>query len=217
MIRILIVDDQELMREGMAAILAVQEGLFVVGQAANGKEACAAVVELKPDLVLMDIRMPVMDGIDATQQIRQDCPATKVILLTTFDEEEYVVRGLALGASGYILKNTPTDQLTQAIKAVHSGNSWLAPSAMARVAANLSSSKSARQSQPNNSACLAILTERERDVLKLLKVGKTNREIAECLHLSEGTVRNHITRILDEIGAKHRTEAAVWAQTNLPD
>lgn len=215
MIRILIVDDQELVRQGMAAILAVQEGFFVVGQAANGREACATAVELKPDVVLMDIRMPIMDGVAATKQIGEQCPSTKVMLLTTFDDEEYVTQGLANGACAYILKNTPTDQLAQAIRTVHQGNSWLAPSAMTKVAAKLSRFASASESHHSDPACIELFTARELDVLKLLRSGKTNREIAEALHLSEGTVRNHITRILTQIGAKHRTEAAVWAQTHL--
>jgi DNA-binding NarL/FixJ family response regulator len=217
MIRVLIVDDQELVRQGMAAILAAQEGFFVAGQAANGKEACAAALELKPDVVLMDIRMPVMDGIAATQQICQQRPQTKVMLLTTFDDEEYIVQGLSNGAAAYILKNTPTDQLTQAIKAVHQGNSWLGQSAMAKVASKLSAMHATPPAVQQHSANLDLFSARELDVLRLLRKAKTNREIAELLHLSEGTVRNHITRILTQIGAKHRTEAAVWAQDHLKD
>ena len=215
MIRILVVDDQELLRQGMAAILASIDGFFVVGQAVNGKQACDLTLELKPDVVLMDIRMPVLDGIVATERICQSCPLTKVMLLTTFDDEEYIMQGLANGASAYILKNTPTDQLTQAIRAVHQGNSWLGPAALAKVSSRLNQISASKGTSKQVSDCESLFTARELDVLRVLRQGKSNREIAESLHLSEGTVRNHITKILNQIGAKQRTEAAIWAQANL--
>lgn len=216
MIRILIVDDQELLRQGMASILSCVDGLFVVGQAANGKQACDAASELKPDIVLMDIRMPVLDGIAATKQICMNS-SIKVMLLTTFDDEEYIMQGLANGASAFILKNTPTDQLIQAIQAVYQGNYWLGATAMAKVSSKLNQIGSAKSSSKQASSSERLFTKRELEVLKVLRLGKSNREISKILHLSEGTVRNHITRILSLIGAKQRTEAAIWAQSNLDD
>jgi DNA-binding NarL/FixJ family response regulator len=209
-IRVIIVDDQVLMRDGLASLLDFQPEIEVVGKAENGKEAIAVVADLLPDVVLMDVRMPVMDGIEATAKIHHQFPEIKVLMLTTFDDEAYVKGALRAGAFGYVLKNTPAHDLAQAIQMAQRGMVQLAPSAANKVAKMkekpLLSEKDIDAENP-----LHNLTEREVEVLRLVVQGASNREIADRLVITEGTVKSHISNILNRLDARDRTQAAVIA------
>ncbi|MFD0206829.1 MULTISPECIES: response regulator [Saccharothrix] len=197
-VRVVVVDDQQLIRESIAALLDLQPGITVVGTAGDGRDAVALVAETDPDVVLMDVRMPVVDGIEALGLLRGG--RARVVMLTTFDDEEYVVRALKAGASGYLLKDRPAVELASAVRLAHSGVVQFDPAAAARLASALGTPR------PDG------LTEREVDVLRLLAGGRTNREIAGRLHVSEGTVKNHVSRILGRLGLRDRTQAAVYAR-----
>jgi DNA-binding NarL/FixJ family response regulator len=212
MIKVLIVDDQSLVRQGMASLLSVEEDLQIVGQAENGEEAILKANQLTPDVILMDVRMPVADGVIATKTIRQSRPRIKIIVLTTFDDEEYIIKALQAGASGYLLKDTPSEYLAQAIRAVHEGHTWLGPSVTDKVVAHLSPVK-----KTGKTGYERLLSGRELEVLKLLSQGKSNREIGRSLGIAEGTVKNHLTRILVQIGARDRLQAVLWAKENLAE
>lgn len=213
MIRVLVVDDQALVREGMATLLALEEGMQVVGQASHGDEACTLAEDLRPDVILMDIRMPVCDGVMATQKIHQRFPQIKVVVLTTFDDEEFIVQALKAGASGYLLKDTPSEQLAAAVKTVHQGHTLLGPTVTPKVLSHLSAQQ--KQNHKQKVSCEDLLTMREIEVLKLIGQGKSNREIAHTLNITEGTVKNHVTRILTQLSVRDRTQAALWAQEHV--
>jgi DNA-binding NarL/FixJ family response regulator len=204
-VRVLVVDDQRLIRDGIASLLGLQPGIAVVGTAANGREAVERAVTLAADVVLMDVRMPEVDGIAALELLRRRAPGCRVVMLTTFDDEEYVVPALRAGAAGYLLKDLPARELAGAVRMAHAGVAQFDPAATARVAAALSAST------VDDSAQLP-LTARETDVLRLIAHGATNREIATGLHLGEGTVKNHISRILTRLGLRDRTQAAIYAR-----
>ncbi|MBD2249637.1 response regulator transcription factor [Nostoc sp. FACHB-892] len=208
MIRVLVVDDQSFFREGLAALLSLEADIEVIGQAPDGRVAIDLTRKLQPDVILMDIRMPNCDGVTATREILRSYPWSRILVLTTFDEDEYVWELLQAGAIGYLLKNTPSGQVADAIRTIHKGHSQLGPTIAAKVFAQL---------QPPVSAAPVnlMLSERELAVLKLLGQGKTNREIAKTLHITEGTVRNYISRILSELNVSDRTQAALWARENL--
>ena len=220
-VRVLVVDDQRLMREGIASLLQIQEGVEVAGTASNGEEALEQALSLRPDVILMDVRMPVMDGVAATEQVRRQVPDCKILMLTTFDDEEYVLEALRAGASGYLLKDIPARDLAQAVQAVHRNIYQLDPAVVRRMMTALGGGKgaalaptTASSSQGNAPASLkqAGLTEREIEVLRLIAKGATNREIAETLVISEGTVKNHISNILSRLGLRDRTQAALYAR-----
>jgi len=211
MIKVLIVDDQSLVRQGMASLLSVEDDLQIVGQAENGEEAILKANQLRPDVILMDVRMPVADGVVATKTIRQGNAAIKIIVLTTFDDEEYIIKALQAGASGYLLKDTPSEHLAQAVRAVHQGHTWLGPSVTDKVVAHLSPVRKTKTGYER------LLSARELEVLKLLSQGKSNREIGRSLGIAEGTVKNHLTRILVQIGARDRLQALLWAKENLSE
>ncbi|PSB23600.1 response regulator [Stenomitos frigidus] len=204
MIRLLLVDDQDLIRRGMKALLKSDDTLQVVGEAANGQDAIALVAALTPDVVLMDVRMPVMDGVAATQAICQQFPGTKVLVLTTFDDQEYVTQALQKGASGYLLKDTPFEELVQAIRFVQKGYTQIGPGLSHKAIA-------APPVPPNPPLELTDLTPREQEILQLIAQGSSNREIAQVLFISEKTVRNHVTNILSRLGLRDRTQAAIVA------
>ena len=209
MIRILIVDDQALIRDGLRSLLEAQPDLQVVGDTEHGAEAIERIQELvrlftPPDIILLDIRMPVMDGVAATQQITNKFPNIQVLILTTFDDEEYVSQAIRCGAKGYLLKDTPSKDLAIAIRSVHEGYTYLGPGLMQKA---LTSPNISAPGTENNH-----LTPREREVLGLLCQGAENSEIATALFISERTVKNHITNILSRLGLKNRTQAALWAQ-----
>jgi DNA-binding NarL/FixJ family response regulator len=206
MIRVLIADDQRLIREGIASLLDIQPGLSVVGIACDGREAVARAIELSPDVVLMDVRMPLLDGVAATAEVLREVPGCRVLMLTTFDDEEYVVEALKAGASGYLLKDLPTADLAQAVRMAHAGVHQFDPSAIERLVSALG-----KRSAPEQSTVEVPLTAREVQVLRLIAAGATNREIARRLVVSEGTVKNHVSSILSRLGLRDRTQAAIYA------
>ncbi|MFD3837556.1 response regulator [Streptomyces sp. NPDC058642] len=205
-VRVLVVDDQQLIRDGIAALLSIRPGITVVGTAVNGREAVEKAVELGPDVVLMDVRMPELDGVEAVAVLRGRAPECRVVMLTTFDDEEYVVQALRAGASGYLLKDLPAEELAQAVRLAHAGVTQLDSSVAARLAAALP------HSAPEPPAAAPDLSPREIDILRLVARGRTNREIAAQLYLSEGTVKNHISRILSRLALRDRTQAALRAR-----
>jgi DNA-binding NarL/FixJ family response regulator len=209
MIRILIADDQPFFRQGLADLLDLEEDLEIVGQANHGKEAIALTQQLQPDVILMDVRMPVCDGVEATRDIHQRFPWIRILVLTTFDEDEYIWQSLQAGALGYLLKSTPSHELATAIRTLHQGYSQLGPTIAPKVFAQIN------PPTPPENDYLHWFSKRELGVLTLLAEGKNNREIAEALYLTEGTVKNHITRILGQLGVRDRTQAALWAQQHL--
>lgn len=205
MIRVLLVEDQTLMRQGLRTILDLEDGFEVVGEAANGLEAVERARVLQPDIVLMDVQMPRMNGVEATAAITATVPAARVIILTTFDYDEYVFDGMKAGARGYLLKDTPAAELLATIRRVHAGESLIQPSIAARLITEFSQRKvTAKVATPEYEP----ISERERDVLRLLADGLSNREIAARLRLAEGTVKNHVSTILDKLQAANRTQAA---------
>ncbi|GAA1017615.1 DNA-binding response regulator [Acrocarpospora pleiomorpha] len=207
-VRVLVVDDQQLIRESIASLLDIQPGITVVGMAGDGRAAVDLVLTLSPDVVLMDVRMPTMDGIEAVAVLRDRAPACRVVMLTTFDDEEYVVAALRAGASGYLLKDRPSRELADAVRLAHAGVVQFDPAAAAR----LTSALTRTTAPPPADQAGHTLTSREVEVLRLVATGSTNREIARRLYLSEGTVKNHISRILGRLGLRDRTQAAVYAR-----
>mgnify|MGYP001455890720 CR=1 FL=1 len=206
-VRLLVVDDQRLMREGLRTLLEMEPGVTVAGEASNGQEALEAYAQLLPDVALMDVRMPVMDGVEATRRLRERWPAARVIILTTFDDDEYVFEGLRAGAAGYLLKDVSIQELVEAIHTVMAGGVLIEPSVARKVVAEF-----ARLAAPVARPAPNLdepLSERELDILRLLAQGMTNREIAQRLYLAEGTVKNYVTHILGKIGARDRTQAAL--------
>jgi DNA-binding NarL/FixJ family response regulator len=211
-VRVLVVDDQQLMRDGITSLLSIQEGIEVVGAAANGQEAIEQAVALSPDMVLMDIRMPVLDGMAATAQVRRRLPSCQVLMLTTFDDEEYIVKSLIAGACGYLLKDIPAQDLAQAIRLAHRGIYQLDPSIAGKLVGALTGAARPVEKPATVADDLATLTEREIEVLRLIATGATNREIAQELVISEGTVKNHVSNILTGLGLRDRTQAAIYAR-----
>lgn len=213
MIRLLLVDDQNIVRKGLKVLLEAQQGFQVVGEAGNGLEAIAQVEALLPDVVLMDVRMPEMDGVAATQAIFKQFPKTRVLVLSTFDDDDYVVRAMQGGAKGYLLKDSQVEELAQAIRAVHSGFTQLGPGLFDKAVAPVSPPAFQPVTLPPE---LAELTRREREVLCLIADGATNREIAELLYISERTVKNHVTSILSRLNQRDRVHAALFASPFIP-
>ncbi|WP_232013844.1 response regulator [Glycomyces terrestris] len=204
-IRVVVADDQRLVRESIAALLDLQEGIAVVGTAADGREAVEAAVETGADLVLMDVRMPGGDGIAATRALRERRPECLVVMLTTFDDQDSIVEAMRAGARGYLLKDRPSQDLADAIRTACTGVVQFDPAAAASLTAALAPARAEPQ-LPDR------LSDREVDVLRLLGAGATNREIAARLYLSEGTVKNHVSRILARLGLRDRTQAAIYAR-----
>ncbi|MEM7534348.1 MAG: response regulator transcription factor [Chloroflexota bacterium] len=206
-IRILLVDDQRLMRDGLRTLLDLEDDLQVVGEAADGQEALTLYADLQPDVILMDVQMPGMDGVEATKRLRNQSANARVIILTTFDDDEYIFEGLRAGALGYLLKAASGEELATAVRTVAAGNALIDPSVTRKVVAEF-----ARLAQPARDPSDGLpepLTERETDILKLLAQGLTNREIAQRIFLAEGTVKNYVTTILQKIGVRDRTQAAI--------
>lgn len=220
-VKVLVVDDQRLLREGIASLLSIQDGVEVVGTAGNGQEALEQIANLQPDVILMDVRMPVLDGVAATAQVRRQFPACRVLMLTTFDDEEYVMEALRAGATGYLLKDIPARDLAQAVQAAHRGIYQLDPAVASKVFASLIG-PAVRPTVPlpvvpapvSEQLKFADLSSREIEVLRLIAKGATNREIAAALFISEGTVKNHISSILNRLGLRDRTQAAIYAREN---
>jgi DNA-binding NarL/FixJ family response regulator len=208
-IRVVVVDDQEIVRAGFAALLDTQEDLEVVGSAADGEEAVTVCRDRRPDVVLMDVRMPVMDGIEATRQVTQDgTEAPRVIVLTTFDLDEYVYDALGAGASGFLLKDVTAETLFDAVRVVAAGDALLAPAVTRRLVSEFARM---RPTLPPRPEALAELTPRETEVLRLVADGLSNGEIAERLVVSDETVKTHVSRVLTKLDLRDRTQAVVVA------
>ncbi len=205
MIRVLICDDQEVVREGLRVILTKAPDIKVVGVAGDGAEALALLDVARPDVVLMDLKMPGMNGIQATRQIRERFPQVRVLVLTTYDADEWVFDAIRSGAAGYVLKDTPVESLTAAIQAAAAGKTPVDPNVAGKLFAQIA------RSAPVDAKPLADLSEREREVLVLVARGLSNADIAQRLFLSEGTVRNYVSAILSKLGVADRTQAAVLA------
>jgi len=208
-IRVLVVDDQELVRSGFCVILEAVDGVEVVGEAGNGEAAVAAVAAHQPDVVLMDIRMPGMDGLEATRLITRQSPtAPKVVMLTTFDLDDYVYEALRAGASGFLLKDSPRHDLIAAVRAAAAGDALLAPSVTRRLIEVFARRPPETSPSPSR---LASLTTREQDVLLLLARGRSNSEIAAALFVSEATVKTHVGNLLAKLGLRDRVQAVILA------
>lgn len=209
-ITVLLVDDQALFREGLRTLLSVQLDLEVVGEAANGAEALRLAAELRPAVVLMDLQMPVLDGVAATRRLRVSQPDCRVIALTTFDDDESVFEALRAGAVGYLLKDASSEKLVEAIRAAARGESFLQPSVTAKVIAEFTrlSNKPSERPQP----LVEPLSGRELEILSLVANGASNKEIAAALFIAEGTVKNHVTNILGKLAVRDRTQAALKAK-----
>ena len=209
-IKVLLVDDQMLFVESLKTVLTTRAGdIAVVGVAHDGREALDLALREHPDVVLMDVRMPVMDGVESTRLIREKLPETRVLILTTFDDDEYVIEALRLGAVGYILKDIPPEELISAIRAVHEGGVLIAPKVAAKIAARLAGAQDRKSTVPEISPpqWLLELSPREKEVLRLLAEGYDNREIAARLYLAEQTVKNHVSVLYDKMGVKDRIHA----------
>lgn len=213
MIKVLLVDDQHLIRQGLKALLELETDLEIVGEAGNGKEAINLIPQLDPDVVMMDIRMPIMDGVAATKEIQQNFSNVKILVLTTFDDDEYVTNALQNGAMGYLLKDTPSEEVALAIRAVHKGYTQLGPGIAKKLLTQFPSETTNYSTEPPQG--LTELTRREKEVLKLITSGASNKEIAKKLYISEGTVKNHVTNILSRLGLRDRTQAAIYANSFL--
>jgi DNA-binding NarL/FixJ family response regulator len=211
MIKLLLVDDQGLIRQGLRALLELEPDLEIVGEAENGEIAINLVAELQPHVVLMDIRMPIMDGVAATKEIHKQFTGIKVLVLTTFDDQEYVTAALQNGAMGYLLKDTPSEELAVAIRAVYKGYTQLGPGIVKKLLTQFSYTETTKS--PPAPPILAELTPREKEVLQLIATGASNREISQKLYISEGTVKNHVTNILNRLNLRDRTQAAIFANT----
>lgn len=205
-IRVLICDDQAIVSEGLALILGTDPTIEVVGTASDGADAIAKLPDLRPDVVLMDLKMPGMNGIQATQHIREHYPHIPVLVLTTFDGDSWVFDAIRAGAAGYLLKDTPRDRLLEAVRDVASGKNPVDASVAGKLMERVT-----QPTPPVDSSLAERLSEREREVLKLIAKGRTNSEIAEALFLSEGTVRNYVSSIFTKLGVNDRTQAAVLA------
>jgi len=212
-IKVMIVDDQRLMREGLKTILDLEQDISVIHLAENGEDALAKIKLQEPDVVLMDIRMPVMDGVDCTAAVKRDYPHIKVVILTTFDDDEYIIDALSNGAEGYILKDLPSEKLISSIRDVYNGNSIMQPEIAAKVIAHITKNKGASQGSraASHKSQLDELTDREKEILVLVARGMSNNEIARSLFLSIGTVKNHISSIYEKIGVNERSKAIVYA------
>ncbi|MEU3722242.1 response regulator transcription factor [Streptomyces sp. NPDC031705] len=208
-IRVLIVDDQMMVREGFSVLLNAMEGIEVVGEAVDGRQAIAKVAALRPDVVLMDIRMPEMNGLEATRQIVAADTDAKVLVLTTFDLDEYVYQALRAGASGFLLKDASARQLAEGVRVVAAGEALLAPSVTKRLIVEFS--KLAEVQRAADPSAVTELTERETEVLVLIAQGLSNVEIADRLLVAESTIKTHVSRILVKLGLRDRTQAAVYA------
>lgn len=225
-IRVLIVDDQRLLREGFRKLIELEPDLEVVGMAGDGEEALAVVERLSttqktPDVVLMDVRMPHLDGIAATRAFKERWPQIRIVILTTFDDQELIQAGLQAGALGYVLKDITAEQLATTIRVTAQGQVLLHPDVASKIFASLSSLSSSTSepaatapatSVSNDESTLSPLTEREREILSLLARGASNREISETLYIAGGTVKNHLSNILGKLGVRDRTQAALKAR-----
>lgn len=209
-IRVMLVDDQELFREGMVILIDAIEDLVVAGKAGNGEEAVELYAELRPDVVLMDVQMPEMNGVEATRRILAQDPEAKILILTTFDNDEYVFEGMRAGAVGYILKAMSRDELGRAVRVAHQGNVWIEVSVARKLVSALTRVPPA--STEDASSLIEPLSEREREILQLMARGSRNREIAATLHLAEGTVKNYVSSLMRKMYVEDRVQVVMRAK-----
>lgn len=212
MIKVMIVDDQGLIRDGLKMILSLSDEIEVVGEAVNGQEALDILSSMKPDIILMDIRMPIMNGVEATKIIKEKFPEVKILILTTFNEDEYIFEGLKNGADGYILKDVKSDEIIKAIKEVYKGNVLLQPEIATKLVKAFNNINNHKTINDNKEAekSLGDLTPREMEISKLVAEGKNNKEIGKELFITKGTVKNHLTRILSKLELRDRTQLALY-------
>jgi DNA-binding NarL/FixJ family response regulator len=208
MIRVLLVDDQDLVRAGLRGVLREQFGFEIVGECADGTEVLAAVARCEPDIVLMDVRMPLLDGVAATRRLRAERPSIPVLALTTFDDDQALAGMLRAGAAGFVLKEIPGEQLHRAVRIVADGGAWLDPAVTSRVLAVYRAAPAAPPAPPR---ALDLLTGREREVLSLIGQGHTNAEIARRLFVGEGTVKTHINHVFTKLNLRDRAAAIIFA------
>lgn len=215
MIKVLVADDQELIRQSLQIVLNSKEGIEVTDVAADGQQVIRCIRKQKPDVVLMDIRMPKMDGVQCTKIIKENYPQIKIIILTTFDDDEYVYNALKFGASGYLLKGVSMDELENAVKTVYSGRAMINPDIATKVLRLFSRMAQADYTIPVGNKGVEELTKAEWRIIQQVATGASNKEIAEELRLSDGTVRNYLSTILNKLDLRDRTQLAIWAvQTN---
>ncbi len=207
-ITVFIADDQAMVRQGFGALLGAQPDISVIGDAPDGKAAVAEVARLLPDVVLMDVRMPEMNGLQAAAEILRRHDGVRVLMLTTFDIDDYVYEALRVGASGFMLKDAPAEELVRAVRVVHEGQSLLAPSVTRRMIAEVTAARAHRRTAPPE---LATLTPREREVLEAVAAGRSNAEIATALFVSDQTVKTHVSKVLQKLGLRDRAQAVVYA------
>ena len=210
-IRVLLVDDQALFREGLNTLLSLQRDIVIVGEAGNGQEALDAAADLRPDVILMDLRMPILDGVAATRRLKELAHPARVIVLTTFDDDETIFDGLRAGAVGYLLKDVSSEKLIEAIRAAARGESFLQPSIAAKVLAEFNRLEDRAPVKPL-ADLIEPLSDRELEILQQVAAGDSNKEIAARLFITEGTVKNHVTNILGKLGVRDRTQAALRAR-----
>lgn len=210
MIKLLLVDDQAIFRQGLSSLLSLEDDLEVVGEASHGKEAIALAASQQPDVILMDVRMPVCDGVQATKEIHERYPWIRILVFTTFDDNEYVFQSLQAGALGYLLKSTPSREVAEAIRNLQRGYSQLGPTIAPKVFSHIEVGTEGEKADYRDR-----FSERELEILRLLGQGKRNREIAEVLNLTEGTIKNHLTNIFCQLDVRDRTQAALWAHQHL--
>ncbi|CAH8770477.1 response regulator [Paenibacillus dendritiformis C454] len=213
MIKVMIADDQEIVREGLKMILSLYEEVSVIGEVPNGKVLLEQLEVMTPDVILMDIRMPVMDGITAAQLVKERHPEVKVIILTTFNEDEYIIQGLKNGVEGYILKDSGSADILNAIKTVYAGSVLLNPKVTERMVEAISSGRDNAMPSRQEAAVpdkLGLLTPRETEVARHILSGSSNKEIAQALFVTEGTVKNYVSRILDKLECRNRTELVLY-------
>lgn len=213
MINVILVDDQEIVREGLKMILSLYEEINILAEAENGKQLITLLEKLQPDVILIDVRMPIMDGVEATKIIKEKYENIKVIILTTFNEDEYIFKAIKNGADGYLLKDAGSEDIIKAIKLAYNGAMLFDPEVTVKIVKAFNSITSEKQSSNkfhNNKYKLDVLTSRERDVARLVAQGKSNKDICKILFLAEGTVKNYVTRILEKLELNSRTELAVF-------
>ena len=210
MIKVLIADDQELIRQSLQIVLGIREEISVIGTAGNGNEVIRLVQKEKPDVILMDVRMPEMDGVQCTRMIKERYPQIKIIILTTFDDDEFVFSALKYGASGYLLKGISMDELEKAIRNVHQGGAMINPGIASKVVELFSEMAQSNYDIMIEAENVDELTDGEWEIIKLIGRGMSNKEIAKAISLSEGTVRNYLSSILNKLNLRDRTQLAIW-------
>lgn len=210
MIKVLIADDQELIRQSLQIVLGIKEDISVIGTAGNGNEVIKLVQKEKPDVILMDVRMPEMDGVQCTRMIKERYPHIKIIILTTFDDDEFVFSALKYGASGYLLKGISMDELETAIRTVYQGGAMINPGIASKVVEFFSEMAQSNYDIMIEAENVDELTDGEWEIIKLIGRGMSNKEIAKAINLSEGTVRNYLSSILNKLHLRDRTQLAIW-------